>query len=247
MSDNTDDTSILNNLKNKLTYKLHNVSYDPNANKFAEERANKLKEEEKKKQDISNKTTDSDGNPNMFSFKRVLKKTSNQVLSIFKTAIIPFVSLMLAMIVSNELIIYSVPIRVIFFIFTFIVSLFPPVALILGFFYLLKSGYSYFVNNMTDRPKKEIMPTIYALLPITTYQPTSLFGTFFLYPFTYPKNNIAAEQLPKTMNQYWSDLLSSFPDLDKIKNLPIFSDEIKKIQKNLSEMHKLKESKSETT
>ena len=200
--DNTDDTSLLSNLKNKLTYKLHNVAYDPNANKFAAERAKKQKEEEEKKkqENADNKTTD-DEDPNKFSFKRVLKKTGNKTLDIIKKAIIPFVALMLAMIVTNELIVYSVPIRIIFFIFTFFICLFPPAALILGFFYLLKGGYSYYVNHMTDRPKREIMPTIYALLPITTYQPTSSLGSFFLYPFTYPKNEIAAEQLPKTMKQ----------------------------------------------
>jgi hypothetical protein len=239
--DNTDDTSILSNLKNKLTYKLHNVAYDPNANKFAAERAKKEKEdEEKKKQEKTDKATESDGDPNRFSFKRVLKKTGNQALDIFKKAIIPFVALMLAMIVANELIVYSPPIRIIFFIFTFFISLFPPAAMILGIFYLLKGGYSYFVNHMTDRPKTEIMPTIYALLPITTYQPASTLGSFFLYPFTYPKNSVAEEQLPKTMKQYWTDLTNSFPDLDKVKNLPLFADELKKIQKDLSELNEPK-------
>jgi hypothetical protein len=239
--DNTDDTSLLSNLKNKLTYKIHNVAYDPNANKFAAERAKKIKEEEeKKKQEKTDITTDNDGDPNKFSFKRVLKKTGNQTLDILKKAIIPFVSLMLAMIIANELIVYSPPIRIIFFIFTFIICLFPPAALILGFFYLLKGGYSYYVNHMTDLPKREIMPTIYALLPISTYQSSSILGSFFLYPFSYPKNEIAAEQLPKTMKQYWSDLQASFPDLDKVKNLPIFAEEIKQIQKDLSELHEPK-------
>jgi hypothetical protein len=240
-TDNTDDTSLLGNLKNKLTYKLHNAAYDPNANKFAAERAKKLKEEEeKKKQDKSDKTTDSSDDPNKFSFKRVVKKTGNQALDIIKKVTLPFISLMLAMIVANELIVYSPPIRIIFFIFTFFVCLFPPATMLLGIFYLLKGGYSYYYNHMTDRPKKEIMPTIYALLPITTYQPTSSLGSFFLYPFTYPKNDIAAGQLPKIMKQYWDDLQASFPDINKVKNLPIFADEIKQIQKDLSEMHQPK-------
>lgn len=241
---NDDNTSLLNNLKNKLSYKLHNIVYDPNANKFAEERTKKQKEEEDKKKEVKadNKTTDADDNPNKFSFKRVFKKTVNKTFDIVLKAIIPFVALMLAMIVSNELIVYSIPIRVIFFIFTFIVCLFPPAALILGFFYIVKGGYSYYYNHMTDRPKREIMPTIYALLPITTYQSTSTIGSLLLYPFTYPKNDIAKEQLPKTMMQYWSDLQGSFKDFDKVKNLPIFSKEIQQIQKDLSELHKPKDS-----
>ena len=104
--DNTDDTSLLGNLKNKLTYKLHNAAYDPNANKFAAERAKKLKEEEeKKKQEKTDKTTDSEGDPNKFSIKRVLKKTGNQATDIIKKVILPFLSLMLAMIVANDLIV----------------------------------------------------------------------------------------------------------------------------------------------
>jgi hypothetical protein len=248
MSDNTDsqqddpaDTSLLTNLKNKLTYKLHNVAYDPNANKFAEERAKKLKEDKEKNiQDKSNdKTTDDDNtDPNKFNFMRMIKKSGKQALSIISKGIIPFIALMLSMIVANELIVYSVPIRVIFFIFTFLICLtVPPLALLLGIFYCLKGGYSYYVNHMTDRPKQEIMPTIYALLPISTYQAASSFGSFFLYPFTYPKTEIAAEQLPKTMEQYWMDLKNSFTDLDKVKNLPLFVNDIKQIQKDLSELH----------
>ena len=40
---------------------------------------------------------------------------------------------------------------------------------------------------MTDRPKKDIMPTIFSLLPITLHKATSPLGAFFLYPFSYPK------------------------------------------------------------
>jgi hypothetical protein len=94
---------------------------------------------------------------------------------------------------------------------------------------------------MTDRPKQEIMPTIYALLPITTYKASSSLGSLLLYPFTYPKTEIAVEQLPETMKQYWANLQNSFTDLDKVKNLPIFVDNIKQIQKKLSELHNPKD------
>jgi hypothetical protein len=247
MSDNTNtdtdtdttNTSLLTNFKNKLTYKLHNAAYDPNANKFALEQAKKRKEEEeKKKKDKTDDTTTDNTDPNKINFKRILKRTGNQALTIIKRGILPFMAIMLAMIVANEAIIYSVPIRIIFFIFTFLISLFvPPFGIILGIFYTLKGGYSYYYNHMTDRPKREIMPTIYALLPISTYTPASSFGSFFLYPFTYPKTEIASKQLPKTMKQYWEDLKDSFTDFDKIKNLPLFVDDIKQIQKDLSELH----------
>jgi hypothetical protein len=242
MSD-PNDTSLFINLKNKLTYMLHNIAYDPNANKFVEERNKKINEE--KEENIQNtsddKTTDELNDPNKFNIMRTIKKIANTTKTIILTGIIPFIALMLSMIIANELIVYSVPIRIIFFVFTFLICFFlPPFAIILGFFYTLKGGYSYYVNHMTDRPKREIMPTIYALLPITTYKPLSSFGSFFLYPFTYPKTEIASEQLPKTMNQYVTDLEMSFKDLDKVKNIPIFIDCIKQIQKDISELHNSK-------
>lgn len=244
MSDSSDNAegndSIWTNLKNKISYKIYNATTDPNANKFATERAKKKKEEDIKNENATNKsnTTDDVNNtdPNSFSAKRLAKKVGNQTLDILKKFFIPFVALMLAMIVANEMIIYSVPIRIIFFIFTFLVCYFVKgLCITLGLFYILKGGYSYYINNMTDNHNKsvEIMPTIYALLPITVYQPTSSFWRFLYYPFTYPKSDIAAAQLPKTMEKYWNDLQKSFKDLDKVKNIPIFANEIKKIQQNL--------------
>jgi hypothetical protein len=65
---------------------------------------------------------------------------------------------------------------------------------------------------------------------------SSLAG-FFMYPFTYPKTEISAQKLPIIMKQYWGDLQESFKDLDTVKNLPIFADALKSIQKDLASMH----------
>lgn len=248
MSDNTDttqdidDNSLWTNLTNKIKYKVHKAAYDPNANKFAQKEAEKEKEKKEEKKEEKAKTTDTDnGDPNKFSIKRVVKRIGTQTSSIIQKCIIPFIALMLAMIVTNDMIIYSVPIRIIFFIFTLLICIFvPPMLGLLSIFYILKGGYSYYVNHMTDRPKQEIMPTIYALLPITTYKPSSSLGSFIMYPFTYPKTELGAEQLPKTMKHYWQDLLESFKDLDKVKNLPIFAKGLHQIQKDLSELHEPK-------
>lgn len=250
MSDNTNpDTgndSLWSNLKNKVAYKIHNAATDPNANKFAAERAKKQKEEQEKQKNL---TTDSNPNttdstsedPHQFSPRRLTKKVGNQTLDILKKVFFPFIAIMLAMIVANEAIVYSVPIRIIFFLFTFLICYFAkPLCILLGIFYIFKGGYSYYVNNMTDRPKQEIMPTIYALLPITTYKPLSSLGAFFLYPFTYTKTDEAAAQLPKTMAAYWDTLEESFKGLDKVKNLPIFVNELKQIKKDISQLHNQK-------
>lgn len=248
MSDNTDDNdSLWSNLKNKITYNMYNAAKDPDANKFAIERDKKIKEEENKKTlestNKSDTTDDSNSDSTNFSIKRVGKKVGNQTLDILKKAFIPFLAIMLAMIVSNEMIIYSVPIRILFFIFTFCVCYFvKPLCILLGVFYVFKGGYSYYINNMTDKPKQEIMPTIYALLPISTYKPTSSLVSFLLYPFTYPKTVEGEVQLPKTMKSYWNDLEKSFKDFDKVTNLPLLVDNIKQIQKDLSELHNPKAS-----
>ena len=249
MSDNSDTTdegstsSLFSNLINKLKYNLHKAVYDPNANKFIEEQA------KKKKDSTDNITTDTntDGeissDPNKFSAKRLAKKVGSQTLDILKKVFFPFVALMLAMIIANELIVYAVPIRIVFFIFTLALCTYSGVAsILLSLYYILKGGYSYYINHMTDGPKKDIMPTIFALLPITTYKPLSSFAAFFLYPFTYPKTENGVLKLPNIMQQYWQALVESFKNFDKIKNLEPFNKDIKNIQYNLSHLHNLSDS-----
>ncbi len=239
-SDDTTQTgSLFDNLKNKVAYNLHKATYDPDANKFAA--AQKQAADEAKQQDNttadSTDTTDQ-GDPNKFSAKRLAKKVGNQTLDILKKIFIPFLALMLSMIVANEMIVYSAPIRIIFFIFTFLICYFAnTLGIILAIFYLLKGGYSYYVNNMTNRPKRNIMPQIFALLPISTYKPMSSFGAFFLYPFTYPKTEKGAIQLPEIMKGYLEDLKKSFTSLDDVKNLPVFVQRLKTIQEELTHLH----------
>jgi len=246
----TDDTSLLTNLKNKVIYNVHKSVYDPNANKFVEEQEKQKQKLQKSNTEITDTRKDSENNTEdltKFSTRRVFKKIGNQALTIIKTGLIPFIALMLAMIVANEMIVYAVPIRILFFIFTFLVCFFAtPICIILSIFYLFKGGYSYYLNNMihensysTDSNKRYyyVMPTIFALLPITTYKPVSPLGSLLLYPFTYPKTENALNELPKIMNQYWLTLQSSFLNFNKFKNIPVISNRLQLIQKELSDLH----------
>jgi hypothetical protein len=242
----TNENSFYTNLKNKVNYHLNKLAYDPEANKYAETKV-KQKEEKKDEKKEDNKKNDSNttdnqsGDPNKFSSKRLIKKVGNQFTETVKKWFLPFISLMLAMIVTNDMIVYSAPIRIIFFIYTLFMCIYLPFyAILLSGFYLLKGGYSYYSNNMTDKPKKDYMPTIFALFPVTTYQPTTAFGKFILYPFTYPKNEINAQQLPKIMKNYLEDLKVSFPGFEKVKNLPIFVDGMKELQHQLEHLHDIK-------
>jgi hypothetical protein len=91
------------------------------------------------------------------------------------------------------------------------------------------------MTGKTPIEKMKIMPTIFTLLPITMYKPESSFLKFFYYPFTYPKSDISAAELPKIMDKYWKELNESFKDLDQIvsNNPSIFSDQLKNLENKL--------------
>jgi hypothetical protein len=148
-------TSLFTNLTNKVWYNVQNAVTDPKANAFAEKQkqiANqrKQKKEQKAKEEADAKATEEYGDPNTFSAKRIFAKVGSQTWYILKQVINPFFALMMAMIIANDMIVYSVPIRIIFFIFIFILCYtLPFITILIGIFYLLKGGYSYFVNNMS--------------------------------------------------------------------------------------------------
>ena len=255
------DKSFFTNLKDKIAYKIQSIAYDPKADEYAQKKEEKKAEEKaklaEKKEDKGEKdsddTTDKELDPNAqaaaaydsakdsvsgINFRRIASTTYGEFMRTVKKYIWPFIAVMLAMIVANEMIVYSVPIRIIFFIFTIWMVLTNNLtSTLLPIFYILKGAYSYFTNNMTDGPKQRIMPTIYALLPITTYNPTSKLGSFLLYPFTYPKTESGAIELPEITKDYWKKLVESFKDFNAVKDLPIFVKDIKKAQEGLIRIH----------
>jgi hypothetical protein len=244
MSDETGtNTSLITNFKNKIAYNLHKASYDPEANKFAEGQTKKAEEPDKKTTELvtTDATTDQ-GDPNKFNLKRTTSKVWNQTTYYLRLIFVPFIGLMMAMIVANEMIVYSVPIRIIFFIFVLILCLLSTTATVgLSLFYILKGGYSYYINHMTDKPNKYIMPTIFSLLPVMRNKPISMIGALFSYPFTYPKTENGVQKLDDIMKHYYSELVASFKYFDTVKNLPIFADEIKHVETNLYKMHEPKQ------
>jgi len=228
----SNDKSIITNLVNKVSYKLQQATYDPAADEYAQ------KKEEKKVTEVSPDTTD----PNTFNKRRFANKIYDQITNTFKMCIWPFIALMSAMIVSNEMIVYPVPMRIIFFVFTIILIMWNSIAaVLLPIFYILKGGYSYYINNMRNGPKQRIIPKIYAILPIISNNNTSLLKSFFLYPFTYPKTD---KELPEISKDYWKSLIESFKGYDKVKDLPVFVEDIKNAQKSLSQLYELTPSTS---
>lgn len=256
MSDKRDDDqlSFLTKIKNNIAFKINNAINDPDANQYAKEKTDKEKEKEeqnKKPQEpvITEKYEDpnptDDGNPDEISFSRIVKKIWNYIKLIFEKGFFPFIAIILAMYVANEMIVYPAPIRVVFFIFVFVLCfLFKHVTILLGFFYLCKSGYDYYINNMAGGEKRRIMPRIYALLPVTTYRSESPLTAFFLSPFQYPKSKKDEEELVKVMEEYNNTLTESFAYLDKVKTLPFFVEGLKKISTNFEGMHTITEEKT---
>jgi hypothetical protein len=227
---------IVSNLKNKVVYKVHKAVTDPDANQFAAD--NKVTETAAAASPTPDESKQSTTEPDTFSFSRLIKKIGDQFVTILKVGLVPFLALVLSMYVTNEMIVYSVPIRIIFFIFTFIVCvIFAPFAFILAIYYLCKSGYSYYINNLSDGPKIKIMPTIFALLPISTTKPVSNIGAFFMYPFTYPKTEKNAKQLPIIMTEYLESLKKSFTYYEKVQTLPFFAEGLRTLANNIEHLH----------
>jgi hypothetical protein len=162
--------------------------------------------------------------------------------------IVYFFYIMLASLVANDMIIYAAPIRAFFFVFTlFFTSTIFQCAVVVAFYYLLKKGYDYYNQNLSSATVKPPLcfPMIFAILPLTTYYPTSPFVRFFLWIFMYQKSDKPVrmekenKRLEIIMSQYWDDLNGSFEYLDKIKDTPPFSDLYKNIEKKLTidDMH----------
>jgi hypothetical protein len=259
----SDSNSFLTNLTNKVIYKAHKIAYDPEANEFAKKAEPEDKTDKKggnisriknflgipeKKPDTTNTkdakdTTTTDSDPNTFSVTRMIKKTTATFSSIITLGIIPFIALMTAMVVANDMIVYSVPIRVIFFVFILISSIIIPlIPIIITIVYLFKGGYVMYlkhVRKQVDIPT--ILPVIFSLLPITTHIPSSKLGSLLLYPFRYPKTEEGVKKLTKVMDDYKISLEQSFTDYDSIEKTMPISKRVEEMTKFLSSLNKIPE------
>jgi hypothetical protein len=231
--------SLVSNLKNKVKYNLHQAVSDPDANEFAANQPESPPPStEKVEEDEDYFKLPSTDDPNTFDFNRLIIKIGNHGVRMIKKGFYPCLVIIMSMYVANELIVYSWVIRLIFFIVTFWICYhFMPFLILLVGYYLCKSGYQYYLNNLSDGPKTKIMPTIFALLPLTTDIPVSSLGSFFVYPFTYPKNEKDAKKLPIIMNNYMESLKKSFSYFDKIKNLPFVAEGMKRLEANIEHLH----------
>jgi hypothetical protein len=261
MSDtNIENTSFLSNLKNKILYKAQKAVYDPDANNYV---ATKQTIQQSNSTDNSNQsdastdntnpdgqTTDQNGQPidntNGSLLSMIVSETIFQIKSIAAKVIIPFISVIIATFVINDMIIYPRPIRLTMFIVVALICTFFP--FYLGTFltyYGFKMMYAWYKRHLSEktfRDGKEVhhryMPKIFAALPITTYEPCSKWARFFYYPFRYPKYDTEKEPLREIMGDYLSSLKESFTDFDKYKDNPLFKKLIGRVEEQFVMMHK---------
>lgn len=254
----TDNTSFLQNLKNTVRYKAHKKIYSPDANTFAkkqEEIEKKKKEEdegqkEKKRKEEEEKNATETNNTSTTSL--IFKHSILQIKSLAAKIIIPFISIIIAMFVVNDMIIYPRPVRIIMFIIVGLLCSFLP--FYMGMFivyYGFKMMYAWYKHNLSERifkdgkevdVKHRYMPKIFALLPITTSEPCSSFGRFFYYIFRYPKYDSEdydkGGALKGIMDDYLSSLKDSFTDFNKYKSNPLFGKLLGRVEDNFNIMHK---------
>lgn len=232
------------NLKNKVLYNFHKAVYDPDANKFAEEQkmnqeTNNTDIQNTSAQNEKSQDDSTEHNTGNISAKRIATLTGNKIKSYLSIFIYPFITLMIAMLVANDMIVYSAPIRIVTFIVICITCWFNVLILpSLTIYYIGKAGYAYYKNNLSElKVRHYIMPTIFAMLPITTTQPESALFRGLMYPFTYPKTQGDADTLELIMKQYFSSLENSFNNFNKYKAQPVFTEVIQKVKTTLDSMH----------
>lgn len=246
--------SLLDKLKNKALYKVETLINDPEANRFAAEKAEREKEEkdkaEKEKQEKAKNISTSppvkealeqpEEPESSSAVVRIAKKTFGYIKRILEVAFFPFLSILFASFIANEMIIYPAPVRLCFFVFTLIICLLSrTVIVILSLFYLCKWGFHYYVNEMSDGPKRLIMPTLFAILPLTTNEYPNRFKNFFAKPFQYGErwSRRDARELDTRMEMYQTSLKEAFPFVEAIKTQEPYQEQLQKISKKFSELH----------
>ena len=254
--------SFLTKLKNKVAYQIHSVVDDPEAKEYAEkqkqekekqEREKQEKQEkEKEKQDKQGTQESPDTQKETFqapepesdsAVVRIVQKMLYYTKEAIRSAFYPVLTLLMASLIANEMIVYPAPIRLGFFLFTlFVCMVIKPVIYLLGFYFLCKKGYDYYINELMwqeGMPKEIIMTTLFAFLPLTTNESEGRIKNFFMKPFQYGGqfSQKDGEELTKRMEMYDEDLRGAFPYLEKIKNKEPFQARLEKITTQMKTLH----------
>lgn len=249
---------LVERLKNKVSYYIYKTVNDEEANHFAEEK--KEKEEEQKQvedtktekyDDTPPATTEATETIGGVDTKYIWAKVKEYVIYFWNVLLIPLLALFMASFVANELIMYPVGIRLIFFAFTlFICATTKWVIYAMCIYYFGKKIYQNYLNRERDDkpdPPIRLMPKIFAFLPIMIKDPNaSGFLESLKRPFQYLKeDDDVANEFGKTskdslndiMETYKTSLKESFPFYETVKTNDIFVKRQEQLDEHFSEMH----------
>ena len=254
-------SDFIERLRNKITYFIYKTVNDDDANKYAEEQKHKEPANEPvttEQYDDTAKpaaTSSTDASTGV-SVTGIITQVWEYTLLFIEQYFFTILSLFLACYVANDLMMYSPAIRVIFFIFTLIVCISSSViASVLALFYGGKKIYEKYLNRERDdkpNPPIKLMPKIFAILPVTTYEPENIIGRFLIYPFRYLKEETLTansngnmpkpqkELLEDIMAKYKKSLSESFPYYETVKGQAPFVVQKKEMDKLLDKMHEKK-------
>jgi len=121
--------------------------------------------------------------------------------------------LFIGMLVSNDMINLPTPMRIFGFLVAVIISLTPPGMILFAVYYGLRVFYAISMNFIIDRknPNKiPYYPKLFALLPIYNGRIENTFLGILMYPFTYPKSQVAHDKLQGLVEKYKVNLEDSF-------------------------------------
>lgn len=233
---------IMSNLKNKINYNVNNLVYDENANEYVKKqqqaKEEKVKEEEnrrleeQKKKDEEEKIKEENTNIFIRFLKKVIPAFTNTLSLVF----IPFLALVISMLVVNDMIIYSSPVRIIFFIFTFFSMLYIPLYAFLIFgVYIIRALYALYNNRLTDSLiRKKYFPTVFNLFPIISYNPNTETNIPLI---SYVKTEKSVDKIINILQDYINSLKHSFKGFDEFNNL--YNGKLNKIIEGFVKEYKL--------
>jgi len=256
-------------------YSINSLVDDPEATAYAQAQQKQQDEQkaQQEQQEQQDSTTDTDGDPHRFSFVRFFKKIGTAMVKQATDWIGIAMAIFFASIIANEMIVYSVPIRVIFFFFTLFLCLsLTPAVFILSVYYGFTLLYSWYIryymgdkghceaacdektveptqqtggatdpaSRTAEKPgkcKPSIFPTLFTLLPVTTYRSEYALVRGLLWIFTYPKNDNDVLKLEAKMEEYKELLEKSFSYYNALKTDAVFMPLIEKVDNTLKNMH----------
>lgn len=164
-----------------------------------------------------------------------------QAISYIMGSLFIVFAIIFAMIIANQYMAQSWVIRIIMFLFTFILLLINPIMMFIFFIYFIgKVIFAAYSNSKVENPADKIalLPHIFALLPITTHPAESKLGQIFKYPFFYPKTEKSRDILNADMTKYANNVRGGISNIDYLeKKFSILKTLIDEYRQKIHDLH----------